>query len=80
MSRVKKIDGYQAGDGTIFETKTEAEVYQAELDFNEWYESNRIMGDSMGSYVDLPEIKAWLRENQAIVKWLLEGKPFGDQP
>jgi hypothetical protein len=64
---MKKVEVFQADDGTIFKNQAECIAHEEEIMFGKWYEDHEILGNYLGSKVDLKDIKEWLRENKEII-------------
>jgi hypothetical protein len=61
---IKTTTCYETADGEIFKTEAEAKSHQSELDFAEWYEKNTLYGSYAGSYIELVDLLAWLKDNK----------------
>ena len=70
---IEKVNSYKASDGALFSSRAEAEIHQEGLDFDVWYQGNRLCGNYAGSSVDINCLKEWLYDNAAKVRFLLKG-------
>lgn len=68
---IKKVERYETSDGEVFATKAEAESHEAKLEFEKWYEDNKLFGIYAGSYVEFDDLMDWLEENSSIIKKFL---------
>lgn len=72
---MERINAYRARDGKVFADEGACRQHEAELDFDEWYYRNRLLGNYEGSYIELRDLKDWLRENRDRVAALLSLSP-----
>jgi len=72
MATTKAIKVYTAKDGLQFNTAKEADQYDAENDFINWYETSTadvdLWGSTGQSRVDVRDLISWLKANRDIVQ------------
>lgn len=68
---IETVESFKASDGKLFENFEDAEQHQAKLDFYEWYNDNRLLGNYAGSYVNENDLLDWLHENRYMVRRLI---------
>lgn len=68
---LEEVMAYRATNGTVFTNKAEAEHYQANLDFYNWYEglqNGKLYGcDSQIHDVDAGQLLEWLRKHKEVL-------------
>lgn len=69
---MRQVTAYQTRDGELFLEPEMAEARERNLDFNEWYEDNKLyFGDGENEFVDTTDVKDWLDISEdAILKYL----------
>lgn len=68
---MKTITGYKTSDGEFFESKSDASVHEAKLNFAKWYEDNKVYG-TYGERIDAEAMTSWLIENKLVVTAFLK--------
>ena len=71
MGDCKNVNAIEASDGTLFKDRQKAAEYQAELDFEEWYEDNYPLGNFAGSRVEVTDMTKWLKANSNKIMQLI---------
>jgi hypothetical protein len=66
------IECYQASDGSIWRSITDAQAREDLLEFKAWYESNKLCGRYEGSSVEFADFLEWLIENKAFLAPMLK--------
>lgn len=61
---MKTIQAFKARDDKVFENEHDCQQHEAELDFDDWYAANELLGSCEGSRVNLRDLKEWLRDNR----------------
>lgn len=70
---VARVTAYLTSDGKLFRTEEGALFHETVLAFKSWYgDGNEILGDSVGSKVEVEGFLGWLKENKEEVKKVLE--------
>lgn len=67
---MKKIESWQTRDGKVFEDEGEAALWEARLDFIDWYKDHELY--SIHNTVEGEELADWLEEHREEVLKLLE--------
>lgn len=70
---MEKVPAFKTSDGVLFENEVDAKKHQGVLDFEAWYEENKIYGE-YGYTVDCSSIKEWLLDNRTTILKLLNGE------
>ncbi len=68
---MKKVTKYEASDGTVFDTETEAINHEKLIELEEWYETNGLLG-IRGEDTDWGEFLEWCCTHKKKVKEVLE--------
>ena len=70
---MKKVQMYQAADGSIHETEEKCRNHEQKANLKSWYEDgNELLGNYAGSRVDYDDLIEWLVGNEAEVKEMLK--------
>lgn len=72
--KILVVQRYECTDGKAYKTRSEATQHQKDIDFEKWYDENRLYGDRDGAYVICEDLVHWLNENKTQVLNILEGK------
>lgn len=70
---MKKITCFETSDGKIFQTKDQALTNKAKIDFEQWYENNKLYG-RYSERVDAIDVMTWLVENKSEVMSFLKSQ------
>lgn len=62
---MKFVTKYEASGGTLFDTIEEAEAHEELFSMEEWYEKNKLYGNSDGCRIEFDSFLEWLRYNKA---------------
>ena len=68
---MKKVEMYEANDGSIHYTEKEAKNRDKLLELEEWYEENKLFGRFDGCKIEWEDLIEWISENKEIVQELL---------
>lgn len=69
---MKPVIKFEANDGTPFNTSKQALNHDTMLQFEQWYEKNKLYGNVGGSHVDWDDLFEWLEDNsEKVMKILL---------
>lgn len=68
-----KITAYQTDDGQIFSNVTDATNHQNMLEFEQWYNNNKLYGRYEGSTIEFEEFIQWFKEHK---EWLNQFFPL----
>jgi hypothetical protein len=60
----KPITAYQTDDGQIFSNITDATNHQNMLEFEKWYNANKIYGRYEGCTIEFKELVQWFKEHK----------------
>lgn len=69
---MENITVFKTKDGKLFEDQNKATLHEQELDFDEWYLGNELLGNYAGSRVELEDLKQYISKNAGKLKFLLE--------
>jgi hypothetical protein len=65
---VQEVTSFKTKDGTLFNTREEAEEHQGLCDFKEWYEENLLYGELYANTIDVNDFIMYLRINKETLK------------
>lgn len=69
---MQKVTAFKTTDGQIHEDEQLAFKHQNKIDFQRWYEEERLYGNYAGSRVEFDELVNWLQTNKAEVRKFLD--------
>ena len=64
---MEEIHAYQTSDGMVFTDKEKAIRREVDIDFEKWYDDNKLYGNTDGSYADSSDVIDWIRINKKMV-------------
>ena len=73
MIEEKAATIYVTRDGREFMNKKDAQCHEAGLDFEEWYEDEKLYGSYDGSSVHADDVLDWLRTHAAKLRLIIGG-------
>jgi len=67
-----QVTMYETRDGEFFHSQAEAEDHDKFLYFGDWYEENKLYGNTDGCRIEWKDLIEWLQENKKEVKQLMK--------
>lgn len=69
---VERKTVFQTKDGDIFDNEKEATQHETLLDFSEWYEENKLYGNTPGCRMEWEDLIEWLQNNKKEIQSILK--------
>lgn len=68
---MKKVEAYEADDGTLCRTEEDAQALDASNYLREWYSNNELFGASYGCVIEFDGLLNWLEEHAGTIPALI---------
>lgn len=65
--KITELISYKTSDEKVFEDEQKAKEHQCYINYQNWYEDNKLYGNYAGSYANFDDLVEWLKENENVV-------------